>query len=174
MRSLTGARGARVAHRAYRTRDEGDDNNHQESVMGGEVNAPGGNVWVVGGAPPTVISGAEFMQGVFTIIEQVVRNTVQEMLMPARATDTRAAIGKALNETRRITNPKSHREGTSIQPKGYFLKKLKSSKSQQQYSARFSPTISVVSFGQTSRGGPICFGCHQPGHRVAGCPLKGQ
>ena len=37
--------------------------------MGGEVNAPGENIWVVGGAPPTVISGVEFMQGVFTIIE---------------------------------------------------------------------------------------------------------
>ena len=68
-RSLTGARGARLARGAHGNRDKGDDDNHQELVMGGEVNAPGENIWVVGGAPPTVISGAEFMQGVFTIIE---------------------------------------------------------------------------------------------------------
>ena len=61
---------------------------------GGEVNASGGNVWVVGGAPPTVINGAEFMRGEFTAIEQVVRNTVQEMLVLAKATDTRATIGE--------------------------------------------------------------------------------
>ena len=69
-RSLTGARGARG------NRDEGDDDNHQESVMGGEVNTHGENIWVVGGAPPTVISGVEFMQGVFIAIEQIVRNIV--------------------------------------------------------------------------------------------------
>ncbi|GFZ14488.1 hypothetical protein Acr_24g0006780 [Actinidia rufa] len=52
-RSFTGARGACATHGAREKRDEGDDNNHQESVMGGEANAFGGNVWVVGGAPPT-------------------------------------------------------------------------------------------------------------------------
>ncbi|GFS30239.1 hypothetical protein Acr_00g0010910 [Actinidia rufa] len=88
-RSLTGARGARVAHGARGDRDEGDNDNHHESVMEGGAHAFGGNVWVVGGAPPTVISGTEFVQGVFTAIEQVVRNTVQEMLVPARAADTR-------------------------------------------------------------------------------------
>ncbi|GFS36700.1 hypothetical protein Acr_00g0047500 [Actinidia rufa] len=82
-RSLTGAHGARGDC------DEGDNDNHHESVMGGGAHAFGGNVWVVGGAPPTVISGTEFMQGVFTAIEQVVRNMVQEMLVPARAADTR-------------------------------------------------------------------------------------
>ena len=74
--------------------------------MGEEVNATDGNVWVVGGAPPTVISHAKFIQGMFTAIEQVVRNTVQEMLVSARAVDTRTTIGEHLNETRRITNPK--------------------------------------------------------------------
>ncbi|GFS40645.1 hypothetical protein Acr_00g0069680 [Actinidia rufa] len=89
-RSLTGARGARVAHGARGDRDEGNNDNHHESVMGGGAHVFGKNVWVGGGAPPTVISGTEFMQGVFTAIEQVVRNTVQEMLVLARAADTRA------------------------------------------------------------------------------------
>ncbi|GFZ15808.1 hypothetical protein Acr_25g0002170 [Actinidia rufa] len=103
-RSLTGARGARVAHGARGDRDdEGDNDNHHESVMEGGAHAFGGNVWVVGGAPPRVISGTEFMQGVFTAIEQVVRNTVQEMLVPARVADTRVTIREDLNETRRNT-----------------------------------------------------------------------
>ncbi|GFZ11223.1 hypothetical protein Acr_22g0006210 [Actinidia rufa] len=131
-RSLTGARGACAAHGAHGNRDEGDNDNHH--------------------------GGTEFMQGVFTAIEQVVRNTVQEMLVPTRAVDTRAVIREGVNETRRITHPKSQREGTSAQPKGYFSKKSKSS----------------MLLDQTSRRGPICFGCHQSGHRVAGCPLKGQ
>ncbi|GFZ01883.1 hypothetical protein Acr_15g0004920 [Actinidia rufa] len=56
------ARGARKNH------DEEDDGNHQESVIGGGASALGENV---GGAPPTTLGGAEFMQGVFTAIEQV-------------------------------------------------------------------------------------------------------
>ncbi|GFS43505.1 hypothetical protein Acr_00g0085530 [Actinidia rufa] len=112
-RSLTGARGARVAHGARGDRDEGDNDNHHESVMGGGAHAFGGNVWVIGGAPPTVISGTEFMQGVFTTIEQVVRNTMQEMLVPARVADTRVTIREDLNETRWITHPKSQREDIS-------------------------------------------------------------
>ncbi|GFS29748.1 hypothetical protein Acr_00g0008190 [Actinidia rufa] len=157
-RSLTGARGACVAHGARGDRDEGDNDNHHESVMEGGAHAFGGNIWVVGGAPPTVISGTEFMQGMFTAIEQVVRNTVQEMLVPARAADTRVTIREDLNETRWITHPKSQRESTSAQPEGHFSKKSKSS----------------MLLDQTSRRGPICFGCHQSGHRVASCPLKGQ
>ncbi|GFS35773.1 hypothetical protein Acr_00g0041940 [Actinidia rufa] len=76
VRSLMGARRACVARRARGNRDEGDDDYHQESVMGGKVNAPSGNIWVVGGAPPTVINGVEFMQEVFAAIKQVVRNTM--------------------------------------------------------------------------------------------------
>ncbi|GFY87683.1 hypothetical protein Acr_05g0013220 [Actinidia rufa] len=91
-RSLTGARGTCAAYRACGNRDERDNDNHHDSAMEGKANAFGGNVWIIGGAPPTVISGMEFMQGVFTAIEQVVRNTVQEMLVPARAVDTRAVI----------------------------------------------------------------------------------
>ena len=46
-RLLTEARGARVACRARGNRDEGDDDNHQELVMGG--------------VPPVVFGGAKFM-----------------------------------------------------------------------------------------------------------------
>ncbi|GFZ05181.1 hypothetical protein Acr_17g0007530 [Actinidia rufa] len=80
-RSLTGAHGARAAHGARENR-----------------------------APPIVISGTEFMQGMFTAIKQVVRNTVHEMLVPARAVDTRAVIKEGVNETKRITHPKSQCE----------------------------------------------------------------
>ena len=82
-RSLTGARGARVARGARGDREEGNDDDHQESVMGERTNAPGGGV---GGTPPAVFGGAEFMQGVFTAIEQVMRNTVQTMQVPERRT----------------------------------------------------------------------------------------
>ena len=89
-KSLTGARGARVACKACGVRDEGDDDNHQESVMGGRASALGGSVENVKGSPPTVLGGAKFMQGVFTTIEQVVRNTIQTIQVPIRAVDSRA------------------------------------------------------------------------------------
>ncbi|GFS29011.1 hypothetical protein Acr_00g0004970 [Actinidia rufa] len=302
-------------------------------VMGGGASAPGGNV---GGAPPTTLGGAEFMQGVFTAIEQVVRNTMQTMQVPVRTAESRAttamkaflqlrpptfkgepdplvvedwleqvtraldtilvteedlrvlfasyqlqgdalqwwktmeevgakkwepfkkafldqyftdtakealrmefinlvqgsmtvaqyeakftslsrfakafvlteeekakqfmwglrpsirnkiagnlikvystmvsaatAIEETLNETRKIQNPKSQREGTSNQSEGRSSKKPRNFTTQQQYPARSSPATSVISSGQTSRGGPICFGCHQLGHRIVDCPLKG-
>ncbi|GFY85491.1 hypothetical protein Acr_04g0002290 [Actinidia rufa] len=88
--SLTGARGVRRARGARRNLNEGDD--HQESVMGGRASAPMGNVGNVGGAPPAMFGGAEFMQGIFTAIEQVVRNIVQTTHMPVRAADSRATI----------------------------------------------------------------------------------
>ncbi|GFZ10871.1 hypothetical protein Acr_22g0002690 [Actinidia rufa] len=55
--------------------------------MGGGASAPGGNV---GGALPTILCGAEFMQGVFTAIKQVVRNTMQTMQVPVRTAESRA------------------------------------------------------------------------------------
>ena len=85
-----------------------------------------------------------------------------------------AAIEEILNKTRKITNSKSQREGTSNQSEGRSYKKSKNSTAQQQYPTRSSPVTSVVSFGQTSREGLICFGCHHSGHRVMDCPLKGQ
>ena len=51
---------------------------------------------------------------------------MQKMLVPVRAADMRAAIGEALNETRRITNLKSQCEGARIRLEGHFSKKLKS------------------------------------------------
>ncbi|GFY88836.1 hypothetical protein Acr_06g0007760 [Actinidia rufa] len=44
----------------------------------------------MGGAPPTILGGAEFMQEVFTAIEQVVRNAVQTMQVPVRTAESRA------------------------------------------------------------------------------------
>ncbi|GFS31997.1 hypothetical protein Acr_00g0020330 [Actinidia rufa] len=65
-KSLTGARGALGACGSRRNHDKEDDGNHQESVMGGGASAPGENM---GGALPTVLGGAEFMQGMFTAID---------------------------------------------------------------------------------------------------------
>ena len=72
-RSLKGACGARVARGARGDHEEGDGENHQESVMGG-------------GTPPTVFGGGKFMQRFFTAIEQVVRNTVQTMQVSKNST----------------------------------------------------------------------------------------
>ena len=80
------ARGTRGAGKVSGEHEEGDGENHQESVIGGGANAPKGNV---GGAPPAAFGGAEFMQGMFIAIEQVVRNTVQTMQVPVRAADMR-------------------------------------------------------------------------------------
>ena len=86
-RPLPRAHGTRKAGRACGEHEEGDGENHQESVMGGGANAPGGNV---GGGLPTAFGGAEFMQGMFTAIEQMVKNKMQAMQVPIRAADTRA------------------------------------------------------------------------------------
>ena len=59
-------------------------------MIGGGANTPKRNVGGTGGAPPTTFGGAEFMQGMFTAMKQVVRNTVQAMQVPIRAADTRA------------------------------------------------------------------------------------
>ena len=88
-RPLPRARGTRRARRAREEHEEGDGENHREFVMGGGANAPRGNIGGTGGAPPTAFSGAKFMQGMFTTIEKVVRNTVQAMQVPVRAADTR-------------------------------------------------------------------------------------
>ena len=85
-RSFTAARGAHIARRAHGNHAKRDDENHQESVMEGGPNAPKGGV---GGAPSAVFGGAEFMQGVFIVIEQVVRNIVQIMQVSVRAVDFR-------------------------------------------------------------------------------------
>ena len=58
--------------------------------MGGRANAPGGNIGGVGGAPLVVFGGVKFTQGIFTAIQQVVRNTLQTMQVMDRVVDSRA------------------------------------------------------------------------------------
>ena len=85
-----------------------------------------------------------------------------------------ATIKETLNETRKITNPKSQYDGTSAKLEGRFPKKPKIPTSQQQYSTRFSTVLLVVPSRQSPRAGLTCFGCHQSGHHMVGGPLKGQ
>ena len=95
-RLLPRARGIRRAGRARGEHEEGDGENHQESVMGGGANAPKVNVGGVGGALPMAFDSVEFMQ--------VVRNTVQAMQVPVRAADTRATMTmKAFLQLRPLT-----------------------------------------------------------------------
>ncbi|GFS40413.1 hypothetical protein Acr_00g0068400 [Actinidia rufa] len=114
----------------------------------------------------------QFMRG----LRPSIRNKIAGNLIKVYSTMVSAAVAieETLNETRKITNSKSQREGTSNQSEGHSFKKPKSSTTQQQYPVRPSPNMSVVSSDQTSRRGPTCFGCHQYGHRVLDCPLKGQ
>ena len=114
----------------------------------------------------------QFMIG----LRSSIKNKIAGNLIKVYSTmvSSAAAIEKTLNETKKVVNSKSQREGTSNQSEGRSFKKPKSSATQQQYLARFSPATLVVSSSQTSWGGPICFGCHQSGHHVIDCPLKGQ
>ncbi|GFZ09171.1 hypothetical protein Acr_20g0009790 [Actinidia rufa] len=164
-RSLTGARGTRGIC------EEGDGENHQESVIGGGAR---GNVGGTGGAPPVemqvpvravdtratktmkvflqlrpptfkgepdpliaedwleqaIVSTEEekakqFMRGLRpSIRNKIVGNLIQVYSTMVSAT---TAIEETLNETRKITNPKSQREGTSSQSEGRSFKKPKSS-----------------------------------------------
>ncbi|GFZ16971.1 hypothetical protein Acr_26g0002410 [Actinidia rufa] len=216
-RSLTGVRGAHIARGASRNREEGDGENHQESVIGGGVNAlrgnVGGNVGAVGGRTGSVSYGRlveashkgvkydlgdegrvegficvvpiarertlmvedhggerskeyeakftslsrfsrtfvtteeekpkQFMRG----LRPFIRYKIAGSLIKVYSTMVSSVedIEKTLNETRKIINPKSQREGTSAQFEGRFPKKPKGSTTQQQYSARSSPIISVAS-----------------------------
>ncbi|GFY95611.1 hypothetical protein Acr_10g0009960 [Actinidia rufa] len=113
----------------------------------------------------------QFMRG----LRPSIRNKIAENLIKVYSTmfSAAAAIEETLNETRKIQNPKSQCEGTSNQSEGRSSKKPRTYIAQQQYPTRSLPAIYVISSGQTSRGGPICFGCHQPAHRIVDCPLKG-
>ena len=114
----------------------------------------------------------QFMKG----LRPSIRNKIAGNLIKVYSTivSSTTAIEETFNEIRKITNLKSQHEGTSAQFEGCFPKRPKGYMTQRQYPARSSPITSVVSSGQTSRGGPICFGCHQLGHRVVDYPLKGQ
>ncbi|GFZ02656.1 hypothetical protein Acr_15g0012640 [Actinidia rufa] len=114
----------------------------------------------------------QFMRGLKpSISNKIAGNLIKVYSTMISAT---AAIEEILNETRKIQNPKSQREGTSNQSDGRSFKKLRNSIAQQQYLTRSLPATPVVSSGQISRGGPIYFGYHQPGHHIVDCPLKGQ
>ncbi|GFS33310.1 hypothetical protein Acr_00g0027730 [Actinidia rufa] len=95
------------AHGAGRARgdhEEGDGENHQESVIEEGANTPRGNVECARGAPTVAFGGVEFMQGMFIAIEQVVRNTVQAMQVPVRTVDKRATTTmKAFLQLRLLT-----------------------------------------------------------------------
>ncbi|GFZ13896.1 hypothetical protein Acr_24g0000860 [Actinidia rufa] len=227
--SLTGARGACGAHGARRNCDEGDDGNHQESVMGGGASAPGGNM---GGAPPTVLGATEFMQGVFTVIEQMVRNTVQTMQVlgesdPLVAEDWLEQVTRALDtilvteEELRVLFASYQLQGDAFQwwktveegvdknneakytslsrfarafvsteeEKGkQFMRGLRPSIRNKivgnlikVYSTMVSSAVTIEETLNETRKivnlksqRPICFGCHEFGHRVADCPLRGQ
>ncbi|GFY95626.1 hypothetical protein Acr_10g0010110 [Actinidia rufa] len=114
----------------------------------------------------------QFMRG----LRLSIKNKIAGNLIKVYSTMVRsaAAIEETLNETRKIQNPKSQSEGTSNQSEGHSSKKPRNSTAQQQYTTRSLHATSIVSSGQTSRGGSIYFGYHQPGHRVVNCPLKGQ
>ncbi|GFS38025.1 hypothetical protein Acr_00g0055210 [Actinidia rufa] len=86
-KSLTGARGARGARGACRNHDEGDDGNHQESVMGvGQVLLE--EMWEVLHLRFWV--APNLCKEFFTAIEQVVKNTIQTMQVPVRTAKSRA------------------------------------------------------------------------------------
>ncbi|GFS35871.1 hypothetical protein Acr_00g0042600 [Actinidia rufa] len=202
--SLMGARGV---YGVRENRDKEDDYNHQESVMEGGVSALRGNIRGVGGAPPAVFGGVEFIDGKGDIKDEVINlvqgsmivaqyeakftslsrfakafmsteeekekkfirglrpsitNKIAENLIKVYSTivSSAAAIKEILNKTRKITNQKSQREGTRNQSEGCSFKKPNNSTAQQQYA---SPVFLVASSGQTSWGGPTCFGCHQLG-----------
>ncbi|GFS41539.1 hypothetical protein Acr_00g0074990 [Actinidia rufa] len=125
-RSLTRVRGARGARRARGIREEGDGENHQESVMGGGAR---GNVevlevlhlqyWVVqnsckGCSLPLnkwhfmsteEEKAKQFMRG----LRPSIRNKIAGNLIKVYSTMVSAAVAieETLNETRKITNPKS-------------------------------------------------------------------
>ena len=90
----------------------------------------------------------QFMRG----LRPSIRNKIAWNLIKVYSTmisSAAAAIKETFNKTRKITNPKSQREGTSAQSKGHFPKKSKIPTSQQQYSTKSSVILSVTPSGQS-------------------------
>ncbi|GFS34613.1 hypothetical protein Acr_00g0034850 [Actinidia rufa] len=183
-KSLTGARGARGGRGARRNHDEEDDGNHQESVMGvGQVLLE--EMWETEESRATTAMKAflqlrppTFKGEPEPLVAEDWREQVTRVLDTILVTEEDLRVlfasyqlqGDALQWWKTMEKV---REGTSNQSEGRSSKKPRNLAAQQQYPARSSPATSVVSSGQTSRGGPICFGCHQPGHRIVGLPTEG-
>ena len=85
----------------------------------------------------------QFMRGLrLSIMNKIAGNLIK---VYSTMISSAAAIEETLNETRKITNPKSFLH----QSEGRFSNKLKNSTSQQQYTSRFSPILSAAPSGQS-------------------------
>ncbi|GFY95350.1 hypothetical protein Acr_10g0007350 [Actinidia rufa] len=172
-RSLPRARGV---HEACGNREEGDGENHQELVIGERANTPGGNVGGVGGAPPTAFSGAEFMQRVFTAIEQVVRNMVQAMQVPIRAADTRLTTTmKAFLQHRPLTfrdklDPLVVKDW--LEQVTRALDTTLVTEKELRYPTRSSPILLAAPSRQSPRVGPTLFWLSPAGASYYELPTK--
>ncbi|GFZ21162.1 hypothetical protein Acr_29g0003240 [Actinidia rufa] len=105
----------------------------------------------------------QFMQG----LRPSIRNKIAGNLIKVYSTmvSSVAAIEETLNETRKIQNPKSQREGTSNQSEGRSFKKPKS--------FYYTALVSYEAQGQSLvRGPPTCFQCDQVGHISRQCTQK--
>ena len=70
----------------------------------------------------------QFMRG----LRPSIRNKITKILIKVFLTMVSSAVSieETLNETRKITNPKSQRKGTNAQSERHFSKKLKNSTAQ--------------------------------------------
>ena len=78
-----------------------------------------------------------------------IRNKIAKNLIKVYSTivSSAAAIEEALDETRKVTNPKSQCKGISTQSESHFPKKPKNSTAQQKYPTGSSLVISITSSG---------------------------